>query len=168
MRKRSLSECQLPSAKYSNVKRTETIWTPVAFLHFRTFLTLQAWQGANQKPAWSEAEISEYVSLVVQRAGRLCQGWRKHLTLPGPQRPQSFPNGRSMCLSAERSRAHLFYKRSAEKRGALLLCNRVKVGEFKRRKVPSVIPFSVGPCSHHHLLPPGRAGWLPFLLFSDV
>lgn len=100
--------------------------------------------------------------MVVQRAGRLCQGWRKHLTLPGPQRLQSFRKGRSMCLSAERSRAHLFYKRSAEKQGALLLCNRVKVGEFERRKVPSVIPFSVGLCSHHHLLPPRRAGWLPW------
>lgn len=49
--------CPLPNTVIQ--KRTEIMWTPVAFLHFRTFLTLWTSWGANQKPAWREAGISE-------------------------------------------------------------------------------------------------------------
>lgn len=79
-----------------------------------------------------------------------------------PAAPKLLPNPRDRSppdsLSSERSRAHLFHKRSAEKQDALLWCNRV----LERRKVPSAIPFSVGLCSHHHLLPPRSVGWLPW------
>lgn len=67
-----------------------------------------------------------------------------------------------MCLSSERwSRDHPCFKTTAEKEDALLLCGKVKVGVLKKRKEHQLRVFLVGLCSHHHFLPPSRAGILP-------